>query len=268
MRLDRLLVKEKLVVSRQRAKDVIEEGQVYVNGRLVTKASTLIEEGSLLEIRGPVLAYPSRAGLKLEKALNVFQVDVTDLVALDVGASTGGFTSCLLQRGAKMVYALDVGQNQLVDELRCDPRVHVFEQTNIRDVGPEFFSNSIDLVTIDVSFISLEKVFPIICTLLRPGGQIIALVKPQFETGGQGLNKQGVITNKRIHEQFIPNLLNRLQGSDLGLLGFDFSPISGGKGNLEYLAYFKAGCPTQDSIDLVEKIIDLGWKQDFVGGGK
>lgn len=268
MRLDLFLVEQKLLSSRQRAKDLIGKGQVYINGQVVTKASFEVSSNQYVEIRGEELAYPSRAGLKLEKALKVFNIDPTDFIVLDVGASTGGFTSCLLNHGAKQVFAVDVGQNQLVSELRDDPRVVVYEKTNIRDLTAERLPALVDLVTVDVSFISLEKVFPSIRTLLKPGGQIVALIKPQFETGGVGLNKQGVITRASVHQKSLPPLIQRLQGDDLGLVAFDFSPISGSKGNLEFLAHFQWGVKSWNATELVETVIKRGWEQKSQGGGK
>lgn len=260
MRLDLYLVEQGLVPSRQRAKEAIAEGSVYVNGLAVTKASYTITPAMDVEYKGEGLAYPSRAGLKLEKALAVFRMDPAGLICLDVGASTGGFTSCLLQHGAKQVFALDVGHNQLVPALREDKRVVVYEKINIRDVAPEDFPSLVDLVVIDVSFVSLEKVFPAVRPLLKPAGQIIALVKPQFETGGVGLSKQGVITQPRIHREFLPPLINKLQGEDLGLVGFDGSPITGNNGNIEFLAHFVRGMDPINATPLVEAVIHASWK--------
>lgn len=259
MRLDQLLVARGLVSSRQRAKEAILEGQIFVAGQRAVKPSVEVAEGALIEIRGIHLAYPSRAGLKLEKALQVFQIDVNGLTTLDVGASTGGFTSCLLQSGAKVVYAIDVGQNQLVPELKADPRVIVLEKTNIRDVTPQHLPFLVDLATIDVSFISLCKVFPFVRALLAPVGQVVALVKPQFETEGIGLNKHGVIKSQAVHLEYLPSLINQLQRDGLGLLGFDYSPIRGTKGNLEYLAHFKLGAEVFDASKIVSDVVGASW---------
>lgn len=265
IRLDQLLVQQGLAPSRQRAKELILQGQVLVDGERVAKASAKVHEQAKVEILGQTLAYPSRAGLKLERALEVFQVSVQGLVALDVGASTGGFTSCLLQKGAAKVYAVDVGRDQLVPELRSDPRVVVFEQTNIRDVTPEKLPSLVDLATIDVSFISLRLVFPHVRKLLKAGGQVIALVKPQFETGGAGLNKHGVISDPQIHFAYLPPLINELQGEDLGLAGFAVSPISGMKGNVEYLAHFQLGKAAWDASELAAAVIRAAWNADGQG---
>ena len=261
MRLDRLLVEQGYASSRQRAKELTQQGQVLVNGQPITKPSFDVPMDAQIEILGEQLAYPSRAGLKLEKALNVFQIDVAGKVALDVGASTGGFTSCLLYAGAKLVIAVDVGQDQLVKDLRIDPRVIVFEKTNIRDLTPQRLPSLVDLATVDVSFISLTKVLPTVQSLLTDHGQVIALIKPQFETEGVGLSKHGVILDQHTHEKYLPPLINQLQGDNFGLLGFDYSPISGTKGNIEYLAHFGLGAPIVDATDIVSNTIQAAWRK-------
>ncbi|HBN95008.1 MAG TPA: TlyA family rRNA (cytidine-2'-O)-methyltransferase, partial [Firmicutes bacterium] len=174
-------------------------------------------------------------------------------------ASTGGFTSCLLKAGARLVIAVDVGQDQLVEELRCDPRVKVFEKTNIRDLTSSQVPSLADLATVDVSFISLTKVLPAVHALLTAIGEVVALVKPQFETEGVGLNKHGIIQDQRVHLTYLPPLINQLQGDNFGLLGFDVSPIRGGKGNIEYLAHFRLGTQTYDAGDLVASVIRNFW---------
>lgn len=259
MRLDKYLVEHGLVTSRQKAKELITSGEVYVDGNLVNKASAHVSDENVVTIEGEPLAYPSRAGLKLAKAIEVFQIDVCGQVALDVGASTGGFTSCLLQKGAQKVYAVDVGVDQLIRDLRNDPRVVSMEKTNIRDLTVQMLGEPVDLVTVDVSFISLRLVFPHILQLLKPQGQIIALIKPQFETGGKGLNKQGIITEKAIHLEYVPPLIGELQQMGFELLGFHSSPITGSKGNLEYLAYFQLGSSDQKCRELVFDVIRKAW---------
>jgi 23S rRNA (cytidine1920-2'-O)/16S rRNA (cytidine1409-2'-O)-methyltransferase len=258
-RLDQVLVERRFAPSRQRAKELIISGQVLVGGEKSSKPGVRVPADADIEVLGQPLSYPSRAGLKLEKGLRVFDVQVRGKTALDVGASTGGFTSCLLQAGAHTVYAVDVGQDQLVPELREDPRVHVFEKTNIRDLTPEKLPSLVDVATIDVSFISLTKVFPHVRDLLNPQADVIALIKPQFETEGVGLSKHGVILDREVHLAFLPPLVNRLQGEDLGLLGFDISPISGAKGNLEFLAHFRVGAEVRDATALVSRVIRAGW---------
>mgnify|MGYP000859439031 FL=1 len=261
MRLDRVLVERGFAPSRQRAKELIFEGQVIVDGKPSTKPSINVALDANIRVLGTTLAYPSRAGLKLEKALEVFAIDLQGKVALDVGASTGGFTSCLLKSGAQLVIAVDVGQGQLVPHLRCDPRVVVFEKTNIRDLTPNLVPALADLATVDVSFISLTKVVPAVHLLLTATGEVIALVKPQFETEGVGLNKHGVIQDQRIHLTYLPPLINKLQGDNFGLLGFDVSPISGAKGNIEYLAHFRLGAQTFDASELVSSVIRRSWSR-------
>ena len=259
MRLDRLLVERGLAPSRQRAKELICQGQVIVDGEQSIKPSASVPSEATIQVLGLPFAYPSRAGLKLERALKVFDIDVKDKVALDVGASTGGFTSCLLKAGARLVIAVDVGQDQLVEELRCDPRVKVFEKTNIRDLTSSQVPSLADLATVDVSFISLTKVLPAVHALLTAIGEVVALVKPQFETEGVGLNKHGIIQDQRVHLTYLPPLINQLQGDNFGLLGFDVSPIRGGKGNIEYLAHFRLGTQTYDAGDLVASVIRNFW---------
>ncbi|NLL43249.1 MAG: TlyA family RNA methyltransferase [Firmicutes bacterium] len=260
MRLDRLLVERGFAPSRQRAKELILQGQVIIEGKQITKPSADVPCGAKTEVLGAPLAYPSRAGLKLEKALKVFGIHVQGKAALDVGASTGGFTSCLLQAGARLVMAVDVGQDQLVDELRCDSRVRVYEKTNIRDLTPEQLPELADLAVIDVSFISLAKVFPAVQSLITSEAEVVALMKPQFETGGEGLNKHGVIQDMNIHKKYLPPLINQLQGDNFGLLGFDFSPIAGTKGNIEYLAHFRLGSRPLDAAGLVTSVIMSAWR--------
>ncbi len=259
MRLDRVLVERGLAPSRQRAKELICQGQVIVDGEQSIKPSASVPSEATIQVLGLPFAYPSRAGLKLERALKVFDIDVKDKVALDVGASTGGFTSCLLKAGARLVIAVDVGQDQLVEELRCDPRVKVFEKTNIRDLTSSQVPSLADLATVDVSFISLTKVLPAVHALLTAIGEVVALVKPQFETEGVGLNKHGIIQDQRVHLTYLPPLINQLQGDNFGLLGFDVSPIRGGKGNIEYLAHFRLGTQTYDAGDLVASVIRNFW---------
>jgi len=259
LRLDQLLVERQLAPSRQRAKELILGGQVLVDGAQAGKPSAKVSRNASLQIVGETLPYPSRAGLKLEKALKVFAVEVAGKVALDVGASTGGFTSCLLRAGARLVYAVDVGQDQLVPELRSDPRVQVWEKKDIRALTAEQLPVPPDLASIDVSFISLTKVLPSVRTLLKPGGDVIALIKPQFETGGVGLSKRGVIRDPQVHLTFLPRLVNELQGEDMGLVGFDVSPISGSEGNLEFLAHFRLGAEVEDASRLVTEVILAAW---------
>ncbi|MDI9413140.1 MAG: TlyA family RNA methyltransferase [Bacillota bacterium] len=260
MRLDVLMAKRGLFPSRQKAKEAILQGQIFVEQKKVTKPGLKVAIDAQIEIEGEILAYPSRAGLKLEKALKVFNIDVQNKIGLDVGASTGGFTACLLENGAKRIYAIDVGKDQLVPELRQDPRVIVFEQTDVRDVTPKLLGELVEFATIDVSFISLEKVMPFVVDVLKPQGHIVALIKPQFETGGEGLTKHGVVGSVETHLKFIPSLLNRLQAYGAGLCGLDFSPITGSKGNLEFLAHFRVDKKSWDCTGFANKVINLAWQ--------
>lgn len=269
MRLDLLLVRRGFASSRQRAQEMIKQGQVLVADKPCTKAGSKYPTNSKIRVLGEVFPYPSRAGLKLEKALRVFDIDICGKVVLDVGASTGGFTSCLLQAGAQHVLAVDVGRDQLVEELRKDSRVSVFEGMNIRDLTPDQIPMLVDIVTVDVSFISLTKVLPSILPLLKIRGEGVLLVKPQFETGGVGLNKQGVIHSQSVHLKYLPPLINQLQGKNFGLLGFDYSPISGAKGNIEYLAHFRLEHPCNDATDQIVDTIRAAWKlKDREGKGR
>ena len=245
-RLDVLLVKRGLAQSRERAKGAIMAGTVFVNGQRVDKAGTSVPHDAEIEITGEVLPFVSRGGLKLARALEVFPVDVAGKVAVDVGASTGGFTDCLLQNGAAKVYAIDVGYGQLSWSLRQDRRVVVMERTNIRYVKPHQLDELADLATIDVAFISLTKILHVVADLLIPQGEIIALIKPQFEAGRELVGKKGVVRDARVQVDVITKLLTFAENLRLGTLGLTHSPITGPEGNIEFLVYWKKG---QDSTN-------------------
>ncbi len=238
MRLDALLVHRGLVESREKARAMILAGQVAVGGRGAQKAGTMVDVDTDVRVLGPEHPYVGRGGLKLAHALEVFGVDVTGALALDIGASTGGFTDALLQRGARHVIALDVGHGQLHWKLRQDPRVTVIEGSNARrltradlpDIGA-----GVDIVVIDVSFISLALIFPVIPTLLGPSARVIALVKPQFEAGRQDVGKKGVVTNPEVHERVIADVARAAAEVGLERRGLTESPITGAQGNKEYL---------------------------------
>lgn len=234
-RLDVLLVERGLAPSRERARSLIMAGKVLVERIPVDKAGSKIDPESAIEIRGGDLPYVSRGGLKLEKGLDVFGIDPADQVCLDVGASTGGFTDCLLQRGARRVYAVDVGYGQLAWGLRQDPRVVAIERTNIRNLSNEAVPEKVDLVTIDVSFISLRIVVPVVLAYLKPGGKIIALIKPQFEVGKGKVGKGGVVRNPDHHIQVIDTLTAYFQSLKLQVSSTTPSPILGPKGNKEFV---------------------------------
>ncbi len=236
-RLDKLLLKKGLVSSRERAKALILEGRVLVNRSPVDKAGTLIDEGAEIVLRGEELPYASRGGLKLEGALEHFSIQLAGRVVMDVGASTGGFTDCMLQKGAVKVYAVDVGYGQLSWKLRKDPRVVVLERTNIRYLTGDSVPEKVDLVTIDVSFISLLKVVPKILEFLKNGGGILALIKPQFEVGKGEVDKGGVIKSIEKRMNVVGRITEGFESMGLDVQGVSESPVKGQKGNIEYFIY-------------------------------
>ena len=238
-RLDVLLVKRNLAESREKAKAVIMAGNVFVDGQREDKAGSTFSPDVSIEVRGHVLPYVSRGGLKLEKALANFDVDVKDCVCTDVGSSTGGFTDCMLQNGAKKVYAIDVGRGQLDWKLRNDPRVVCMEKTNIRYVTPEDIGEPVDFSSIDVSFISLTKVLTPIRDYLKADGEIVALIKPQFEAGREKVGKKGVVREKSTHREVIRKVMAHAQSIGFDLCALDFSPVKGPEGNIEYLIHPK-----------------------------
>ena len=252
-RLDVLLVNRGLASSREKAKAIIMSGIVYVDGQKEDKAGAVFEETAGIEVRGSTLRYVSRGGLKLEKAMDVFGVDVKGKICMDVGASTGGFTDCMLQNGAAKVYAVDVGHGQLDWKLRGDGRVVCMEKTNIRYVTPADVADVIDFASIDVSFISLTKVLGPVRALLRGGGRVVCLIKPQCEAGREKVGKKGVVREKSTHLEVIRMVEDHARGNGYRILDLDFSPIRGPEGNIEYLLYLeKTGtdasadaCPAQ-----------------------
>ncbi len=236
-RLDNLLIERGIIQSRERAKGLILSGDVRVNGNPVNKAGTLIDEDAEIELTGKDIPYVSRGGLKLEKAIKEFDINLKDKVAIDVGASTGGFTDCLLQNGAKKVYAIDVGYGQLAWKLRKDPRVVVIERKNIRYIKPSDIGEPVDITTIDVSFISLKLVLPIVKNLLKENGEIIALIKPQFEVGKGEVGKGGIVREKEKHEKVISEIKSFAIDLGFKVLNITESPIAGQKGNVEFLIH-------------------------------
>ncbi|MBO6161776.1 MAG: TlyA family RNA methyltransferase [Eubacterium sp.] len=237
-RLDILITDRGLAPSREKAKAIIMSGIVYVDGEKEDKAGALFEESVGIEVRGKTLPYVSRGGLKLEKAMQTFPITLENAVCMDVGASTGGFTDCMLQNGASKVFAVDVGHGQLDWKLRNDSRVVCMERTNIRyvttaDIGDEL----LDFASIDVSFISLSKVLPPVMAMLRDGGQVVALIKPQFEAGREKVGKKGVVRDKQVHLEVIREVLGFAEGAGFILGGLTFSPVKGPEGNIEYLVW-------------------------------
>lgn len=238
-RLDVLLVKKGLAESREKAKAIIMSGNVFVKGMREDKAGSMFDEAADIEVRGHVLKYVSRGGLKLEKAMDNFDVVLEGKVCMDVGSSTGGFTDCMLQNGAVKVYSVDVGHGQLAWKLRQDPRVVCMEKTNIRYVVPEDIQEPPAFVSIDVSFISLTKVLPPVKQLMTPDGQIVCLIKPQFEAGREKVGKKGVVRDRAVHEEVIEKIADFAGSIGFELLNLEFSPVKGPEGNIEYLLHLQ-----------------------------
>ena len=245
-RLDVLLVSLGLAESRAKAQATIMAGEVYVNGQKADKSGMEVDITSNIEVRGSACPYVSRGGLKLEKALRNFGVAPTGYVCSDSGASTGGFTDCLLQQGASKVFAIDVGYGQLAWKIRNDPRVVVMERTNIRYVTPEDLGEMLDLSVIDVSFISLGLVLPVVKTLLKPTGQVLCLIKPQFEAGKDKVGKKGVVRDPAVHEEVLQNFISLAKSLDFTIRNLTFSPVKGPEGNIEFLAHLSMQ-PGEDS---------------------
>ena len=238
-RLDVLLVNRGMVESREKAKAVIMTGNVFVNEQREDKAGQKFPVDVYIEIRGKKLKFVSRGGYKLEKALQVFPITLTDLTCMDVGASTGGFTDCMLQNGAKFVYSIDVGTNQLAWKLRQDERVRSMEKTNIRYVTPEDVGELVDFVSIDVAFISLTKVLEPIWHLMKDGAQMVCLIKPQFEAGREKVGQKGVVRDLAVHKEVMEHVISYAKSLGFVIKGLDFSPIRGPEGNIEYLLYIQ-----------------------------
>ena len=252
-RLDVLLVKRGLAPSREKAKTMIMEGNVFVNNNREDKAGSTFAEDAPIEIHGNTLKYVSRGGLKLEKAMTHFSISLDGMVCMDIGASTGGFTDCMLQNGAKKVYSVDVGYGQFAWKLRQDPRVVCMEKTNIRYVTPDDIGELVDFVSIDVAFISLTKVLEPVKALMKENAQIVCLIKPQFEAGREQVGKKGVVREPRVHEEVIQMVMNYALSLGFHILGIDHSPIRGPEGNIEYLLYMENDNREQVTIDEKQK---------------
>ena len=252
-RLDVLLVKRGLAASREKAKAVIMAGSVFVDNQKEDKAGTMFPDTVQIEVRGNTLKYVSRGGLKLEKAMSHFGLSLDGCVCMDVGSSTGGFTDCMLQNGAVKVYAIDVGHGQLDWKLRNDPRVVCMEKTNIRYVTPEDLEEKADFSSIDVSFISLTKVLPPVYELLKDQGQVVCLIKPQFEAGREKVGKKGVVRDSAVHREVIEKVTDFASKTGFALLNLEYSPIKGPEGNIEYLLHLQKkqeGLPEDGNIDI------------------
>ena len=257
-RLDIYLVENGLVSGRDLAKSLIMEGKVYVNNQKADKAGEQVSEKDKVELRGETLRYVSRGGLKLEKAMNSFPIKLEGCVAMDIGASTGGFTDCMLQNGAKKVYSVDVGYGQLAWKLRTDERVVNMERTNIRYVTAEDIGEELDFASIDVAFISLKLVLPVAASLLKDGGELVALIKPQFEAGREKVGKKGVVREPSVHREVIEAVTGFAQDNGYCVLGLEFSPIRGPEGNIEYLMYAKksSGFEKTDFTDEIAALVE------------
>ncbi len=258
IRLDVLLVNNGLIESRERAKALIMAGQVYIDNQKCDKAGMMVdEEKTVPEIRGEKLKYVSRGGLKLEKAMEEFPITLSGKTAMDIGASTGGFTDCMLQNGAAKVFAVDVGYGQFAWKLRSDERVVNMERTNIRYVTKSDIGCELDFASIDVSFISLRLVLPVAYELLGDNGEVVALIKPQFEAGREQVGKKGVVKDINVHYSVIKTVLDFARNIDFHVAGLSFSPVKGPEGNIEYLAYLKK-TECEDIIDdaYIKSVVD------------
>lgn len=249
-RLDVLLVERGLAETRQKAQATIMSGIVFVNGQRADKAGAPIAEDAEVEVRGSALPYVSRGGLKLKKAMRTFSISLNKSICADIGASTGGFTDCMLQNGAQKVYAVDVGYGQLDWKLRNDPRVVCLERTNARYLTHEQIPEELDFASIDVSFISLSLILPAVNGLLKEGGYVVCLVKPQFEAGREKVGKKGVVRDPAVHLEVLEHFLGHARTSGFGVLDLTFSPIRGPEGNIEYLGYLEKGACCEREFDL------------------
>ena len=239
-RLDVLMTERALAESRQKAQAIIMAGQVYVNGQKVDKAGAPVGEDAQIEVRGKTLAYVSRGGLKLEKAVKRWPIQLSGTVCADIGSSTGGFTDCMLQQGAEKVYAVDSGYNQLDWRLRNDPRVVCMERTNARYLTQEQIPEALDFFSVDVSFISLRLILPPMRQLIKPEGEAVCLIKPQFEAGREKVGKKGVVRDPAVHLEVLEHFLQHAKESGFTVKDITFSPIKGPEGNIEYLGYISA----------------------------
>ncbi|SIS62888.1 TlyA family RNA methyltransferase [Alicyclobacillus vulcanalis] len=272
-RLDVLLVERGLYPSREAARRAIMAGLVRVAGGRAEKPGMKVEEDAAVEIDRPAREYASRGGLKLERALDAFGISVAGRVAVDVGASTGGFTDCLLQRGAKRVYAVDVGYGQLAWRLRQDPRVCVMERTNFRHVDPAQFDPPPDLAVMDVSFISIRLLFPKLSEVCVPDADIVTLIKPQFEAGRDRVGKGGIVRDPEVHRAVILDILTSIESMGWCCRGLDYSPITGGDGNVEFLGWFRMQADVEETrrwAAAVDRVVEAAWAAlkgtDRIGG--
>ena len=262
-RLDILLVEKGICESREKAKTNIMAGLIFVDGQRVDKAGEKVKVDADIVFKGEKLKYVSRGGLKLEKAMKTFGIDLTNKVCMDIGASTGGFTDCMLQNNASKVFAVDVGYGQFAWKLRTDERVVCMEKTNIRYVTPEDIGVALDFASIDVSFISLRTIMPAVKALLGDKGEVVALIKPQFEAGRDKVGKKGVVRDKEVHLEVINTIINFLLENEFNVLGLSYSPIKGPEGNREYLVYFTKDKEREGSFELsqIEDVVNESHSQ-------
>ena len=255
-RLDVLLVERGLAPSREKAKAVIMSGDVFVNGQREDKAGAVFDPEKVnIEVKADKLKYVSRGGLKLEKAMSVFDINLEGMTCMDIGASTGGFTDCMLQNGAKKVFAIDVGHGQLAWSLRNDDRVVCMEKTNFRYTKPEDIGETVDFASVDVSFISLTKILEPAVNIIRDGARMVCLIKPQFEAGREEVGKKGVVRDKKVHESVIQKIVDYVPTIGFNILGLDYSPVKGPEGNIEYLLYIeKNAVSSQPEINITQTV--------------
>lgn len=249
-RLDVLVYEKGLAPSREKAKAIIMAGQVYADNQKADKCGTVYDETVNIEVRGNAMPYVSRGGYKLEKAMESFKLDLNGKITMDIGASTGGFTDCMLQNGAKKVYAVDVGYGQLAWKLRTDERVVNLERTNMRKVTREQVPDPIDFFSVDVSFISLRLILPVARELMADNAQAVCLIKPQFEAGREKVGKKGVVRDPMVHEEVVEGILKFCLDNGFDVLGLDYSPIKGPEGNIEYLIYLQKSEDPKSAVDI------------------
>ncbi|MBQ1489433.1 MAG: TlyA family RNA methyltransferase [Eubacterium sp.] len=254
-RLDVLLVQQGYFASRERAKIAIMEGIVFVDGQRSDKAGTKINTECQIEVRGSTCPYVSRGGYKLEKSIETFAIDLNGKICMDIGASTGGFTDCMLQNGASKVYSIDVGYGQLDWKLRTDDRVVNIEKCNVRYLDPELIQDPIDFISIDVSFISLKLVLPVAARHLKEEGSMVCLVKPQFEAGREQVGKNGIVRDKAVHEEVIRNAASYAEENGLVPYGLTWSPVTGAKGNIEYLLHVGKNPNLRYNDDIIRNVV-------------
>ncbi len=255
-RLDTVIVELGFAETRSKASAIIMSGEIYVNGQKETKAGYAVKDTDKIEFKGKKMPFVSRGGYKLEKAMKSFDISLEDCVCMDIGASTGGFTDCMLQCGATKVYSIDVGYGQLAWKLRTDERVVNLERTNFRYLTKETVTEEIDFASIDVSFISLKKILPVLFDFLKYNGKSVALIKPQFEAGKDKVGKKGVVRDINTHKEVVENIVNFAFETGFSVLGLDFSPIRGPEGNIEYLVYLAKEKEKQLFVNNIDDIVE------------